>query len=71
MKRNYCVTVHRGQRLIVASEHVDYLNRAVARDVIRSLRKRTCGKNVCKIGSEFARESGPIESRNGSIVFCV
>ena len=45
--------------------------RAVARDVIRSLRKRTCGKNVCKIGSEFARESGPIESRNGSIVLCV
>ena len=26
MKRNYCVTVHRGQSLIVASEHVDYLN---------------------------------------------
>ena len=26
MKRNYCVTVHRGQRLIVAPEHVDYMN---------------------------------------------
>ena len=26
VKRNYCVTVHRGQSLIVASEHVDYLN---------------------------------------------
>ena len=26
MKQNYCVTVHRGQRLIVAPEHIDYMN---------------------------------------------